>query len=100
MIDTDLSAALIAFVGEPGRLDEKSSEERVADVLGAEAALDLVPRAKKIIDDMRSADPPLWPASSVAEISERATRWLREHHPELSHDAVRAAANRLSFEWR
>jgi hypothetical protein len=99
MVEAPLSSALIAYVGKPGRVDDTSPEERVAAAVGP-VALDLVPRVKGILDELYDAEPPIWGAPSVAEIGQNVVEWLNQHHPELSPDAIAAAAKRLSFDWK
>jgi hypothetical protein len=57
MTDTVLSAAVIAYVGVPGRLAAESPEDRVVKQVGAEAALALLPEVKPILNAMDEADP-------------------------------------------
>jgi hypothetical protein len=58
MIDESLSRGIIAFIGQPGRLDRVSPEERVLRA-SPEDALDLLPRIKAILDEVGEHDPPL-----------------------------------------
>jgi hypothetical protein len=99
MVDQLFSQGMLAFVGVPGRLSAKSPEDCVVDVAG-DAALDLLPRIKAILDGLHAADPPLWQAATVAEIGRRAEAWLRAHHPELSDEAITAVSNHFAFEWK
>jgi hypothetical protein len=100
MHDRTLSEAIAAYVGQPGTLDGVGPEERVAVRIGEEAASDVLPKVRAILDAMYSADPPLYNVATVAELGESASAWLRVNHPELSPEAVRAAANRFAFDWR
>jgi hypothetical protein len=98
--DEELSRAVLAYVGTPGRLGDGSPEDRVIHVVGELAGLDLVPRIRRLLDDLHNADPPLWAAESVAEIGRRAEGWLGLRHPELSAEAIRALANEFAFDWK
>ena len=60
------------YVGVRGRLGDRSPEDRVIQVAGERAGLDLLPRIRRLHDDLHHADPPLWAAESVAEIGRRA----------------------------
>jgi hypothetical protein len=98
--DRPLSEAMMAYVGEPGKLDPLPPEERVASRVGKDAAVDLLPRLRAILDAMYGADPPLHHVATERELGRRAEEWLRTNHPELSPGAVRAVANRFAFDWR
>jgi hypothetical protein len=100
MHDRTLSDAMAAYVGQPGRLDVVTPEERVAVRIGEEAAADALPKVRAILEAMYSADPPLYDVATVAQLGEAATEWLRVNHPELSPAAVRATTNRFAFDWR
>jgi hypothetical protein len=100
MVDEELSRAVLAYVGAPGRLGDRSSEDRVMQVVGERAGFDLVPRIRRLLEDLHNAEPPLWAAESVAEIGRRAEAWLGSRHPELSGEAIRALANQFAFDWK
>jgi hypothetical protein len=100
MVDEGLSRAVLAYVGVPGRLGDRSLEDRVIQVAGEGAALDLVPRVRRLLDDLHDADPPLWAAESVGEIGRRAEAWLGLRYPELTAEAIRALANGFAFDWK
>jgi hypothetical protein len=91
MIDESLSRGIIAFIGQPGRLDRVSPEERVLRAC-PEDGLDLLPRIKAILDEMGEHDPPLlgW---TVQETGDRAEMYVRDHHPEVSNEAIKAIGN-------
>lgn len=99
MVDEELSRAVLAYVGSPGRLGDRSPEDRVIDVVGERAGPDLAP-CPRLLEDLNHADPPLWAAESVAEIGHRAEGWLGSRHPELSREASRALANQFAFDWK
>lgn len=99
MIDQLLSRGLIAYVGTPVRSDWKLAEDRVVEVAG-DAAPELLPRIKAIWDELHATKPPLWQAPTLAEVGRRAEAWLKAHHPELSDEAVTAACNQFTYEWR
>ena len=98
--DVTLSRALIAFVGQPGRIDEHSPEARVAAKIGDDAAFDVLPRVRRILDTMYGADPPLYDVPTEAELGQRASEWLLMNHPEVSPEAIRATSNRFAYDWR
>jgi hypothetical protein len=100
MVDEELSRAVLAYVGTPGRLGDGSPEDRVTRVAGEQAGLDLVPRIRRLLDDLYNANPPLWAGESVAEIGRRAEDWLGLSYPELSAEATRAVANQFAFDWK
>jgi hypothetical protein len=100
MQDQTLSDAMKAYVGQAAKLDDVSPEQRVATQIGEDAALDLLPRVRAILDAMYCADPPLQNVATVGELGERASEWLRANYPDLSPGAVRAGANRFSIDWR
>jgi hypothetical protein len=100
MVDEQFSRAVLAYVGAPGRLEGTSPEDRVVEVVGDKAGLDLIPRIRHLLEDLHGAEPPLWAAYSVVEIAGRAEGWLRSQHPELSQEAIRALANQLAFDWK
>ena len=99
MVNVQFSEAVMAYVGIAGRFDARPPEDRVAEALGDDA-LDIVPRIKAMLDDMYSAEPPLWNYPDIAEVGRRAESWLRAQHPELSDAAIRAVTNRFCFNWR
>jgi hypothetical protein len=49
VVDQRLSQAVIAIVGVPGQLDPRSPDERLCEAV-ADAAAELGPRAKSIVD--------------------------------------------------
>ena len=100
MIDAPLSVAVAVFVGQAGRLDEVSPEQRVVERVGYDAALDLLPRVRAVVDGLYGADPPLSYDANPPELGRRASEWLHRNHPELSPDAVRAVANKFAYDWR
>jgi hypothetical protein len=100
MLDEELSQAVLAWVGEPGRLERSLPEERAVEVVGTDAALELIPRIRDLLEDLHGAEPPLWAAASAAEIGGRAEVWLKSRHPELSAEATRALANQFAFDWK
>src|SRR5665213_4608170 len=67
VIDETLSSSIVAFIGSVGHLDANTPEERVARVAG-NAAPDIVPRITAILDEVYSADPPLFQANSVVDM--------------------------------
>jgi hypothetical protein len=99
VIEETLSSSIVAFIGSVGHLDAIPPEERVARVAG-NAAPDIVPRISAILDEVYSADPPLFLATSVLEMYGRVDAFLRGRHAELSDDAVKAIANRFTFDWK
>jgi len=100
MPDQVLSAAMIAFLGTPGQLDDKPPGDRVVEAVGA-VAIDLIPRIKGILYTLYTAEPPLSRAHSAAELADNASSWLRRRYPELTDEAVRQmASNRFSFDWK
>lgn len=90
---------MIAYVGEPGRPDARSAEDRVLDAIGDQAP-DVLPRIKMIVDEMYSAETALWQSPDLAEVARRAEAWLRARCPELSNEAVIAVRNRFTFDWK
>lgn len=99
MIDPVLSASVTAFVGDPGHLDPRSAEERVVASVG-DRGLGLIRAVTQIVDSVYEADPPLYNRPSISEVGEAAQDFLRGRYPELSDEAVRAVANRFSFDWK
>jgi len=99
VIDETLSSSIVAFIGSVGHLDATPPEERVARVAG-NSAPDIVPRITAILDEVYSADPPLFQANSVVDMYWLVDAFLRGHHAELSDDAVKAIANRFTFDWK
>jgi hypothetical protein len=65
-----------------------------------DAAVDLAPRARSILDQVYATDPPLYGAATIAEMGHLVCRWLETHHPELSDEAINAVANRFTFDWK
>jgi hypothetical protein len=97
-VDEGFSRAVIAYVGDPGRPDGRTPEQRVSDAMG-ENAVDLVPRAAALLYELNTANPPLY-AATLADVDVRVRHHLRERHPELTEDAITAAANRFTYDWR
>ncbi len=95
-VDPLLSRCVVAFVGTPGFLDERSPEERVVELSG-QRGLDVLPRVKAIVDELYTVDPPLHNFASVASIGQAVSEHLRARHPALSAQAVNAVANWYSF---
>jgi hypothetical protein len=98
MIDEQLSAALIAYLGVPGRLDQ-SPEARLVEAAG-DSAPDLMPRITAILDQCYEEEntSSFWQAGTVAEMGRAVDEWLRANHAELSDDAIRAVANWYTFD--
>jgi hypothetical protein len=97
MIDEQLSAALIAYLGVPGRLDQ-SPEARLVEAAG-DSAPDLMPRITASLDQCYEEEKSsFWQAGTVAEMGRAVDEWLRANHAELSDDAIRAVANRFTFD--
>jgi hypothetical protein len=99
MVDESLSRAVLAYIGTPGRIRDVTPEDHVIEDMGG-AGLDLIPPVKSLVDELYEAKPPLWAADSVDAIGQRVGAWLRQHHPELSDEAIRAVANQYAFDWR
>jgi hypothetical protein len=53
-----------------------------------------------MLDDLHSAQPPLWNASEIAEVGSRAASWLPDRHLELTDAAIDSVSNRFAFDWR
>lgn len=100
LVNELLSRGLVAFAGNPGRLDNKSAEERVVAALGSEDAIEMLPRIKEIFIELNTAEPPLWSAESETHIWQNVMTFLQSTHSELSTEAAKAAANRFAFDWR
>lgn len=100
VVDEELGRAVLAYVGVPGRLEDASPEDRVVQVVGDKAGLDVLPRIRHLLDDLYNAEPPLWAAESGAEVGRRAESWLGSRHPELTGEAIRALANQFAFDWK
>jgi hypothetical protein len=75
-IDQPLSSSVVAFIGSVGHLDAVPPEERVARVAG-NAAFDILPRIKAILDEVYSADPPLFQTASTSDMYWRVDAFLR-----------------------
>jgi len=99
VIDEILSSSVVAFIGSVSHLDAIPPEKRVARVAGT-AAPDIVPRITAILDEVYSADPPLFQAASLVDMYWRVDAFLRDRHAELSDDAIKAIANRFTFDWK
>ena len=99
VIDQPLSSSVVAFIGSVGHLDAVPPEERVARVAG-NAAFDILPRIKGILDEVYSADPPLFQTASTSDMYWRVDAFLRGRHAELSDDAIKAIANQFAFDWK
>ena len=50
--------------------------------------------------ELNTASPPLYDAATLGDVDERVQHYLREQHPELTDDAITAAANRFTYDWR
>jgi hypothetical protein len=98
VVDQRLSQAVIAIVGVPGQLDPRSPDERLSEAVG-DAAAELGPRARSIVDSVYDANPPIHNAATVAEKGQLVRRWLKTNHPELSDHAISAVVNRFTFDW-
>jgi hypothetical protein len=99
VVDEQYSRAVIAYIGRVGHLDTRDPEDSVADAVG-DLAPDLVPRIRAKLDDLYSAEPPLWNAKDLTEVGRRAMTWLRDRYPELSDDATKAVSNQFAFAWK
>ena len=97
MVDDTLSAAVIAYLGVPGRSDGRMPAERLAE---STRNPELLAQVEALIADLDTADPPLWQTPSLAEMSTRASAYLATRHPELSPAAVRAIAAWFTYNWR
>jgi hypothetical protein len=53
-----------------------------------------------MLDDLYSAELPLWNSRDIADVGRRATTWLRDRYPELSDDAIGAVSNQFAFDWK
>ena len=99
VIDQPLSSSVVAFIGSVGHIDAIPPDERVTRVAG-NAAADILPRIKAILEEVYSADLPLFQAASVADMYRQVDTFLRARHAELSDDAIKAIANRFTFDWK
>jgi hypothetical protein len=72
---------MLAFLGIAGQLRTNSAEECVVELAG-DAALDLLPRIKAILEELYAVDPSPRQAATPVEIAGRAKAWLATHHPE------------------
>ena len=99
MIEPLLSRCVVAYVGTAGRLDRRSAEERVAEAEG-DAGRQVLPRVRDVVNDVYSAEPPLWQAASLSEIGRKVEAHLKAHRPELSDEAVQAICNNYTYDWK
>ncbi|HEY8474540.1 MAG TPA: hypothetical protein VIL37_18140 [Natronosporangium sp.] len=99
MVDRALSEGIIAYVGVPGRLDDRPAEDRVVAAIGSARAAEVLPRITAIMHEMY-ATRELSGTPDLAELGRRAEVWLRAECPELSGEAVNAVANRFAFDWK
>src|SRR5665648_611099 len=90
--DPFLSQCLLAFVGAPGHLEDMSPEERVVEI-APHVAHDLLSRIKTIMDEVYSAEPPLWQSPSISEMGRQVEAFVTAGHPGLFPEAVNALAN-------
>jgi hypothetical protein len=99
VIDEQYSRAVLAYIGKVGQHDARAREDRVAAAVG-DLAPDLVARIRAMLDDLYSAELPLWNSRDIADVGRRATTWLRDRYPELSDDAIGAVSNQFAFDWK
>jgi len=98
MIDDQYSRAVVAYMGKIGHLNARPPDDRIIEAIG-DLAPDVVPRIRAMLDDLYSAQPPMWNAKDIAEVGRRAMSWLRDRHPELSDAAIEAVSNQFAFDW-
>ena len=60
----------------------------------------LNPRLAAIVAEVNDADPPLHGHESIADVAGAVRRFLAEHHPELSPDAVEVVVRKVTYDWR
>lgn len=96
MIDEQLTAAVLVYVGAPGQLSVPSGPEAVKSVFG-DAALDLVSRIDAIVRPLYDADPPIWYGLDSDQTYPSIAERVATNHPELGESAVRAIANQYCF---
>ena len=59
-----------------------------------------MPRITAILDEVYSADPPLFQRGLLVDMYWHVDAFLRSRHAELSDDAIKAIANRFTFDWK
>ncbi|SMD19524.1 hypothetical protein [Kibdelosporangium aridum] len=99
MVDEVFSAGLIAYVGEPGRLRDKSPEHYVVEAVG-DAGFDLLPRIKALLNAMHTANPSLWNYASLTDVADQVDAWLAANHPGLTDEAVTAVRNWFTYSYK
>ncbi|WP_338178658.1 hypothetical protein [Jatrophihabitans sp.] len=99
MQDAKLSDALVTYVWGTGGRSWPSRDPEAVQIRFADDALDLVPRILAIFDLVDGA-PPFWQTEDLATATDRIEGLVRDEHPELSDDAIRAIANQYSFTWK
>lgn len=99
MVDELLSRALIAYVGTPGRTDQRSPDQRLADEVAAPSR-DLLRNVKQVVADVNGAEPPLHEYERLADMAQAVRDFLHDRYAELSAEAVDAVVERFTYDWR
>jgi hypothetical protein len=82
-----------------GQLDARCPEDRIAAAVG-DLAPDLVPRIWAMLDDLYSAEPPLWNSGDIAQVQRGATTLLRDRYPSCPTTPSKAVSNQFAFDWK
>jgi len=99
MVDELLSKAIVAWTGFETSRTPSREERRVVERLGADVAVELMPRVRELEDDFYASNA-RWVASDLVDMGNRATADFREKHPEISTEAVEAFAWCYTYDYK
>jgi hypothetical protein len=84
-----VSEAIIVWIGWRRFTYPHGGDDLVAECFGADAAADLVPIVRQLVDEFFSADAPAT-AKDLEERGDVAEAAFCRKHPDLSDDAIKA----------
>jgi hypothetical protein len=99
VIDARLSEAVLTYVWGTGDRSWPSRDPEAVQRRFGEETSDFLPRVLAVFA-LVDATPPLWQTEDLMTATNRMEALVREQHPELSDDAVRAIGNEYHFAWK
>ena len=92
-----VAEAVVAWTGWGRAVWPDRDEARLSELLGAEAAKEVMPAVQLLVNDFYASDAHVW-AANFLEMAEAASAQFRAKYPALPEEAVQALAWCYTFD--
>jgi len=97
-VDRVLSSAVLVYFSV-GRVPWPHRDPEAVEAEFGNAALDLIPKIRAIEHEVYEKDPD-WATTTYDDAVQGVGRLLRERHPELNDEAIKAFMTAFAYDWK